>query len=269
MGYTTSNIKHLNKNPQWVKGRDVLTLGTLYPFVSDLSELGDACLSKIVREHKEDFSHAFLKEHLSAQSVSALDVDDYQNAELILNLNSPIQNDNKCKYDTVIDFGTLEHLSNFSTAIKNIFDLLKIGGYYCFSIPTNNFLDHGFFQISPTFFIDLCKANPSLRIKELYFSTNSDLVHWHEMNKYTRRVFMKTRQRVMVGGVIEKVGSELNLDLIQSKYEDAYSIKGKYQADLDCIQNKEPMSFESRLRGILSMIPGLSTKFRLLILNKL
>lgn len=267
MGYPSPVIQHLNESPKLVAGKDVLTLGTLYPYVERPGKLIKQGLADVLNAPKEKFSEVFLKEHLKARSLKVLDVDAYQGAELIVNLNQPLAGEHKDKFDLVLDLGTLEHLSNFSVAITNIFELLRVGGHYYFAIPANNWLDHGFFQLSPTFFVDLCKKNPSLRMRDMFYATDTQLVPMHRANKFVKRVFSKTRDRVLVGGVIEKVGNEIDLDLIQSKYADAYAIKNEYQADLSAIACKEIRTASYRLRGLASKIPGLSTSTRLSILK--
>jgi SAM-dependent methyltransferase len=267
VGYPISIIKNLNANPQWIDGRDVLTLGVLYPYVKNQAELRELDLDEVLKVSKENFSKAFLQMHLNARHVSVLDVDDYQGAELIVNLNTPLANEHKSKFDTVLDLGTLEHLSNFSVAITNLFDLLRVGGYYYFAIPANNWLDHGFFQVSPTFFVDLCKKNPSLRLRDMFYLTEDHLVPMNRANKFVKRVFSKTKDKVLIGGVIEKVGEHIDLDLIQTKYADAYSIKNSYQADLSAIACNDVLDVSYKLRGLVSKFPGLSTAAKLSILD--
>ena len=267
MGYPTSIIKNLNANPQWIQGREVLTLGALYPYVKNPAELQSLGLKEVLKASQENFSRAFLQNHLNAKHVSVLDVDAYQGAELIVNLNVPLANEHKSKFDTVLDLGTLEHLSNFSVALTNLFDLLRVGGYYYFAIPANNWLDHGFFQLSPTFFVDLCKKNPSLRMRDMFYATEDQLVPMRQANKFAKRVFTRTKDKVLVGGVIEKLGDEINLDLIQSKYAEAYAIKNTYQADLHAITCNDVLNVGDRLRGLASKLPGLSTATKLSILK--
>lgn len=221
MGYQTAIIRYLNKRPHIIKNRSVLTLGKLYP-----SPQLFGSISKIIPEiesvSRDGFSEAFLKDHLKASKVSVGDVDAYQGADLIVNLNKPVESDLIDKFDTLIDFGTLEHLSNLTCAIENYFKLLKPGGFYCFLLPANNWLDHGFFQFSPTFFTDFCAQNDGIVGRDLFYVCSNRLLHFSESDHYIRRVLAKTSQPVFIGGLIEKITPNVCLDLLQSKYISSY-----------------------------------------------
>ena len=59
----------------------------------------------------------------------------------------------------VYDGGTMEHIFNTPNVLRNIFDSLAVGGYVFHNSPTNNTVDHGFYQFSPTFFLDYYATN--------------------------------------------------------------------------------------------------------------
>jgi hypothetical protein len=67
-------------------------------------------------------------------------------------LNKPIPDEWKGQYDLVIDGGTLEHVFNFPTAIRNSMELLADGGYFFGSNPADHWLGHGFYQFGPELF---------------------------------------------------------------------------------------------------------------------
>lgn len=89
-----------------------------------------------------------------------LDISDYQGAEIVHNLNQVFEDE---KYlnsaDLIFDGGTLEHVYNVPVALNTINRLLKIGGCIVHSSPCNGYVDHGFYQFSPTLFYDLYRAN--------------------------------------------------------------------------------------------------------------
>ncbi len=62
-------------------------------------------------------------------------------------------------YDLLIDSGTTEHCFDVPAVFRNIFHSLAIGGYVIHIAPSNNYIDHGFYQLSPTLFHDYYSAN--------------------------------------------------------------------------------------------------------------
>lgn len=93
-----------------------------------------------------------LFEMIGAKKVDSLDASDYEDATIIQDLNEPLPNEHKAKYDLVLDSGTLEHVFNFPVAIKSCLELTKVGGHYIGIYPCNNFFGHGFYQFSSELF---------------------------------------------------------------------------------------------------------------------
>tara|TARA_A100001388_G_scaffold228618_1_gene180199 strand:- start:298 stop:1194 length:897 start_codon:yes stop_codon:yes gene_type:complete len=96
---------------------------------------------------------------MGADNVEAMDFSDYEGADIIHNLNSPISKSLFKKYDAIVDSGTLEHIFDTPTALKNICDMLKPDGSLFLSYPSSNAIDHGFYSFSPTLFFDFFEAN--------------------------------------------------------------------------------------------------------------
>ena len=63
------------------------------------------------------------------------------------------------KYDLLVDGGTMEHCFNIKEVLSNSVRLLKLGGYVHLINPTSGCIDHGFYQFSPTLFLDFFSAN--------------------------------------------------------------------------------------------------------------
>ena len=94
------------------------------------------------------FAEGFLK-HLGAKTVHSFDFSAYEGATFIHDMNTPIAEEHKGKYSLVIDGGSLEHIFDFPTAMKNCMEMVKIGGHLAVLNPCNNFMGHGFYQFSP------------------------------------------------------------------------------------------------------------------------
>lgn len=96
---------------------------------------------------------------LTGKPVFALDSSAYEGAEYIWDLNKPISHEWYGKFGTVIDSGTLEHLFDVKQAMWNINNLVTKEGRIIHMSPANNYMEHGFYQFSPTFFYDYYGTN--------------------------------------------------------------------------------------------------------------
>ena len=103
---------------------------------------------------------AFLQAGFGFETYHTLDATTYEHCDVLYDLNCANIKDSIAEpYDLVMDTGTMEHVFLTQNYLKNIFDSLKVGGYVIHCSPTNNHIDHGFFQFSPTLFHDYYRAN--------------------------------------------------------------------------------------------------------------
>lgn len=152
MGFNTESVlflKHLSK--QAPLGR-CLTLGrqTLCWHL-----LENKTIKKIAKRDYSDHHYAdeFLKNEFGAISVDALDFNFNEGATIIQDLNQDLNPKYaNLQYDTVIDFGTLEHIYNTPCALKSILSLCAVNGRIVHALPSNNWCGHGYYQFSPEFF---------------------------------------------------------------------------------------------------------------------
>lgn len=63
------------------------------------------------------------------------------------------------RWDVVTNFGTAEHVFDIAEAFRSMHRLLKPGGLSLHCMPAFAFIDHGFYNIHPVFFVELAKAN--------------------------------------------------------------------------------------------------------------
>lgn len=97
-------------------------------------------------------------EYFGFSEITALDNSDFEGANLNHNLNIPPYNssDTLSKYegifDLVIDGGTSEHVYSPIASLTNYLYLCKNSGSVVQMLPINNYVDHGIYQFSPTFF---------------------------------------------------------------------------------------------------------------------
>ena len=96
---------------------------------------------------------------LGFKEVHALDVSDYEGADICVDLNVTIPEELHGRFDVVYDGGTLEHIFNVKTGLDNISLLTKKGGVIIHDVPAANWCNHGFYSFSPTLFLDYYMAN--------------------------------------------------------------------------------------------------------------
>lgn len=110
---------------------------------------------------------------LGFSRVDALDYCDFEGASVVYDLNLPTPPaELQGRYDMIIDHGTLEHIFNIPNALNSIFQMLKVGGRVFHSLPSSNFVDHGFYMFSPTLFYDYYIANKYV-IESILFAQSS------------------------------------------------------------------------------------------------
>jgi len=133
----------------------------------------------------------------------------------------------------------------------NIFGLLKESGIYFFGVPCNNWVDHGFFQFSPTFFRDLCIDNPGLELLQLDLATELKYYNYSTQSPAFLNVLLRSPHKLNVVGIIRKTHPQLILDLTQSKYRNLYSAKrGIDMAQQACLVTPDKFSIGILVRRV-------------------
>jgi SAM-dependent methyltransferase len=97
---------------------------------------------------------------LGAREVNAIDVSDYEGAQIVHDMNRRIPDRLASAFDLVLDSGTLEHIFDFPTALRNSAQMVRPNGRFISITMANNFCGHGFYQFSPELFYRfLCSKN--------------------------------------------------------------------------------------------------------------
>jgi hypothetical protein len=90
-----------------------------------------------------------LFELVGAEDVESLDASSFEGATLVHDLNQPLPDALHAQFTAVLDSGSLEHVFDFPTAIRNLMALAAVDGHVLLITPTNNLMGHGFYQFSP------------------------------------------------------------------------------------------------------------------------
>ena len=107
---------------------------------------------------------------LGASEVEAMDFSPYEGAQIVHDLNQPIPTEWHQRYDTIFDGGTLEHVFDFPTAIRNCMQMLKPGGRFISVTIPNNWCGHGFYQFSPELFYRVFAPANGFSVVEMYIA---------------------------------------------------------------------------------------------------
>jgi len=100
----------------------------------------------------DGFAEGFLTGFLGARSVRSLDYSDYQQADIVHDLNQPLPPQLHNAFDALIDGGSIEHIFDIRQVLSNYMALVKGGGSIFILTTANNLCGHGFYQFSPEFF---------------------------------------------------------------------------------------------------------------------
>lgn len=95
---------------------------------------------------------------LCGYQLDCIDISAARGDEIIADMNQPLPPTLAGQFDVVYDGGTLEHCFNIAQAIKNMAVACRQGGYVVNINPLNVY-NHGFYNLSPTFYADFYGCN--------------------------------------------------------------------------------------------------------------
>lgn len=121
-------------------------------------------------------------ESLGAARVDTIDNSDYEGAQLVHDLNQPIPAEWREQFDVVYDGGTLEHVFNFPTALRNSMELLRPGGRLFIHNCANNMCGHGFYQFSPELFYRALSPENGFAVERMIIHRIGPYGSWYEVS---------------------------------------------------------------------------------------
>lgn len=152
-------------------------------------------IERVIREGRKSVDEVTLKnilassggygetilKFLGAVSVVSFDASDYEGATEVHDFNHPIDEQFKNRFTTVLDGGTLEHIFNFPTALKNCMEMTAEGGHFLAITPTNNFLGHGYYQFSPELHFSAFTVANGFEIIDVIFFEDFEGSPWYRV----------------------------------------------------------------------------------------
>ncbi len=163
-------------------------------------------LSKKDKEglNKEKFADRLFK-MIGFNTVHSYDFSNYEDADFVHDMNTPIEDIHKEKYDIVFDGGSLEHIFNFPIAIKNCMEMVKTEGYFMSVTTCNNFSGHGFYQFSPELFFRVFTEENGFEMEGVYISEKNKWYKVNDPESIKSRVTFKNNYETYIIVIAKKI----------------------------------------------------------------
>lgn len=128
--------------------------------------------------YHEKYCDEFLR-FLGASVVHSFDYSDYEGSTHVHDFNQPVPEEYLSRYTAIVEGGTLEHIFEFPTAIKNCMRMIEVGGHYLGISPTNNYMGHGFYQFSPELYFRVFSADNGFQIERVILHEGRETKKWY------------------------------------------------------------------------------------------
>ena len=121
-----------------------------------VSRTGGPVLTLGVKVLEDDLT---LFKDLGYGDIESVDVSDFEGATYVADLNQPVADNMRGRFALIYNGGTIEHIFDVRTVMRNLHDMLTTNGVMVHVGPMNGWVEHGFYQFNPTFFADFYHAN--------------------------------------------------------------------------------------------------------------
>lgn len=182
MGFNREGVAFL----RWchANGTDFTTTATLgrqelHLSTGALSRLVGGRAARILTE-ADGYAEPLLA-HFGAVEVTSIDASSYEHATVVHDLNTDIPEALVGQFSAVIDGGTLEHIFDYPTALRNALRLVSPDGHFIAISPTSNLAGHGFYQLSPELFFRVLRPNVTGFVVERMFLCGVNRRRWFEV----------------------------------------------------------------------------------------
>ncbi len=160
-----------------------------------------------ILQREKGFAEPFY-ELVGAKEISSFDASDYEKATFVHDFNEPLPADFTKQFSVVFDGGTLEHVFNFPTAIKNCMKLVELNGHFLSITPTNNYLGHGFYQFSPELYFRVFSPENGFQMQQMLIYEDFAGARWYEVidpNALRQRVILINKQPTLLLLIAKKI----------------------------------------------------------------
>ena len=242
-----------------VEFSDTLTIGRQW--IGDNTDALATVLSAIISA-KEKMSHIRKMDFgeplfrlLGARQICSLDFSDYQKPTYVCDLNQPCPEHLLKKFSIVFDGGTLEHVFNIPQALKNCMEMVREGGHFVQVTTANNFMGHGFWQLSPETIYRVFSRENGFVIKVVLLNEAVPGGAWYQVADPAicgNRVELVNRRPTYICTIAQRVANEEVFAVwpYQSDYVEMWNGSGKAQI-LPLTENSQSESAFCAIRKII------------------
>ena len=187
-------------------------------------------LNRLINENSDfmegDYCENFLKKAFNVKAVDSFDNSDFEGATHIIDMNLPLQKKFQY-YDTIIDFGSLEHIFNVAQSLANVSNLCKQNGQILHYLPANNNCGHGFWQFSPEVFFSLYSEKNGYKNTEIFVINVHNNSNWWKVHKQKQgeRIELNSNVPLYLAVRTEKVTEKTSQIVQQSDYLELWNKK--------------------------------------------
>jgi hypothetical protein len=171
------------------------------------------------------FAEELLATEFGATNIDSMDVSDFEGATVLQDMNTPVPLALHGKYQTVMDYGSLEHVFDVAQALRNVIALCSAkSGQILHVLPANNQCGHGFWQFSPELFFSLYSEANGFKDTEVFVASLADEKSWYRASKpkYAKRLNIISKDRLYLLVRTTKVSVQKSLVVQQSDYVAAW-----------------------------------------------
>lgn len=209
------------------------------------------------------FCDDMLRESFGAREVQSLDVSDYEGASILQDMNKPLAVGGG-GFDTVIDFGSIEHVFDIATALANIRKLCAPGGQILHVLPADGYCGHGFWQVSPELFFACYQGSNGFAETEVFLAPTAAGRYWYRVvpRRDGGRVLTQSRRELYVICRTRKVRDVADVAVAQTDYQvhwgAAESVASDWRARMPgWLPNRAKEWVERRYTGVTRFHPHL------------
>lgn len=190
-----------------------------------------------------------LMKALGVDSLSFLDISDYEGAEIIHDMSSPIPEELSDRFDFIFNGSCLDNIFNPQVALRNMAKMLKPGGRVL-SIEHGSPFNNPYTMFSPGWFADYFIANKfhDYHVYVGRFLNSTELLfgpwQWFYVNKSVNSPsIMFNEGHTVIVSIAEKgLDSTWDINPVQDQYRDPNSSEANAMLDnLAAMSNERPI----------------------------
>lgn len=159
-------------------------------------------------EHAEGWADPLFRE-LGATQLDALDRSDFEGATVLHDLNVAIPDALEGGWSCVFDGGVSEHVFGFTTSLENTMRLVAPGGHLVVSVPTNQEVGHGLYQVGPEMYFRTLVPSNGFQVCGVYLHEAWPVSRWFRLDDPLlagRRIMFGTLGRAHLFVLARRVG---------------------------------------------------------------